>query len=124
MPTHDELRGISLRDWFAGQAMSAIIAHSELVDDKGNFNCGPAKDESAIANFAAFAYLQADVMLDVRGFPRSTTALERAAREALAVMRCDSMCDLIDEDDGDVGEPCPLCKARAALRSALDGGGK
>lgn len=58
-------RGMCLRDWFAGQAMQAIIAHSELVED-GKFLYGPQPGTSAIDNFAAFSYVMADAMLAAR----------------------------------------------------------
>jgi hypothetical protein len=58
--------GMSLRDWFAGQALNAIIAHGELVDEDGNFTAEPGKGFPAINNFAEFAYVAADAMLAAR----------------------------------------------------------
>ncbi len=58
--------GMTLRDYFAGQALAAIIAHTELCDDEGNWNAGPAKGMSGITNMACFSYAAADEMLAVR----------------------------------------------------------
>lgn len=57
--------GMSLRDYFAGKALQAIISHTELVED-GKFLAGPAPGTSAIENFAEFSYLCADAMLAAR----------------------------------------------------------
>ena len=68
---HSEINpfGMSLRDYFAAKAMEAIISHTELVDDEGNFCTGPAKGTAGITNFACFAYLMADAMLAARRQP-------------------------------------------------------
>jgi hypothetical protein len=48
------LNGMSLRDWFAGQAMTAII---------GNLYCTP---ETTFKEISGRAYAQADAMLAAR----------------------------------------------------------
>ena len=45
--------GMSLRDWFAGQALTGICAD-------------PTYNSSSLANFATVAYEMADAMLEVR----------------------------------------------------------
>lgn len=60
----DQSPGMSLRDWFAGMAMQAIVAHTELNDpDTGNLN---GTSVPSLVMFAEFAYLQADAMLKAR----------------------------------------------------------
>jgi hypothetical protein len=57
-PTNPQIeycdRGMSLRDWFAGQAMMGIIAHPGNVDCEGG------------RHFAKTAYEMADAMLEAR----------------------------------------------------------
>jgi hypothetical protein len=48
------LNGMSLRDWFAGQAMTAII---------GNLYCTP---ETTFKEISGRAYAQADAMIEAR----------------------------------------------------------
>lgn len=53
--------GMSLRDWFAGQAMAGMLAMPE--HDNGNFhnNCG-----EAFVGPARYAYRMADAMIAAR----------------------------------------------------------
>ena len=53
-PVHTYHRGMSLRDWFAGQAMTAII---------GNVYCTP---DTTFKEISGRAYAQADAMLAAR----------------------------------------------------------
>lgn len=54
--------GMSLRDYFAGQALAAMLTHDEAFDDLG---------ETTVAQMA---YDQADAMLAVRQMPAESVA--------------------------------------------------
>jgi len=56
---HMSTNGMSLRDWFAGQALSGLLAYP-------GGNPGGTFEEIA-ATFAANAYVYADAMLAARG---------------------------------------------------------
>lgn len=47
-------RGMSLRDYFAGQALAAILTHRDAFEDSGE------------TEVARMAYMQADAMLEIR----------------------------------------------------------
>lgn len=50
--------GMSLRDWFAGQALAGICGHM--------VGCNPRAGETAAQADARFAYARADAMLKAR----------------------------------------------------------
>lgn len=52
--------GMSLRDWFAGQALAGLLS---------NPNWAPVENGTAEARYAGAAYLQADAMLAERAKP-------------------------------------------------------
>ena len=71
MPSGDEPRvnatthyneGMSLRDWFAGQALVGMYAADEMARQAIN----PGGRRSTAADFAISAYEQADAMLERR----------------------------------------------------------
>ena len=55
----DALRGMTLRDWFAGQALAGIMAYHNPTRGDFHYNC----DDKQIANTA---YSYADAMLAAR----------------------------------------------------------
>jgi len=58
--------GMSLRDWFAGQALIAIgDINPHLPGDKADPNIWP-EPAQLVARRAKLAYLQADAMLEAR----------------------------------------------------------
>ncbi len=56
-PTNTE-RGMSLRDWFAGQIMMGLVSSSKLVS--------PYEGRTMCETYAAMAYGAADAMLEAR----------------------------------------------------------
>ena len=59
-------KGMSLRDWFAGQALLDVAGvNPSLPGDKANTGAWPSPDELAMRR-AVWAYLQADAMLTAR----------------------------------------------------------
>jgi len=63
-PHRTDAKGMSLRDYFAGQALQGAIAH-------GLFNS--EKAEKGYSEYLAFlAYAYADAMLEARGIDAST----------------------------------------------------
>ncbi len=54
LPSHEAAMGMTLRDWFAGQALDGLVAGTDMnVEDHA-------------AHFAAAAYIIADAMLAER----------------------------------------------------------
>jgi len=51
---HEDMHGMTLRDWFAGQALAGLLA------------CGEAHDEHTDSVTAGAAYKMADAMLTAR----------------------------------------------------------
>lgn len=64
---HYSQEGMTLRDWFAGQAL-ASIAHENpnLPDDNASRHDWPSPAELAMRR-AVWSYLQADAMIAARG---------------------------------------------------------
>lgn len=54
--------GMTLRDWFAGQALNAVIGNSQLLDDISDLN----RDKAMTDTIAHHAYVLADAMLAER----------------------------------------------------------
>jgi len=52
--------GMSLRDWFAGQALSTVLTHYLVANGNG---CAA---DHALRNVPALAYKYADAMLEAR----------------------------------------------------------
>lgn len=58
--------GMSLRDWFAGQALITLgQVNPNLPDDKAGFHDWPSPQELAMRR-AVWSYLQADAMIAAR----------------------------------------------------------
>lgn len=57
--------GMSLRDWFAGQALAAMIAKSPFFDRDGEFG-NPVDMVQFKADMSESAYCYADAMLEAR----------------------------------------------------------
>ena len=62
---YPEFNGMSLRDWFAGHALSAMIAKSPFFDRDGEFG-KPVDMIQFKADMAESAYCYADAMLAAR----------------------------------------------------------
>lgn len=66
--------GMSLRDWFAGMALQALVAKAPLMDAEGEH--GPKFDKQTLTQFrhdmAVSAYDYADAMLAERSKPTNT----------------------------------------------------
>lgn len=63
--TAKDQQGMTLRDWFAGQALTGLLASNPGLTESNP--CGDAKDvPGLIAAFAKAAYAMADVMLEAR----------------------------------------------------------
>jgi hypothetical protein len=58
-------QGMSLRDWFAGQALTSIIGNSQLLDDIEKLN----PTAKMVATVAHHSYALADAMLEERSKP-------------------------------------------------------
>lgn len=59
--------GMSLRDWFAGQALTGLLAEPQAEDGEPGLGLG----RNYAANAAKAAYRMADAMLAARQGPRS-----------------------------------------------------
>lgn len=59
--------GMTLRDWFAGQALEALANNSAIQDSYINPDHPDAHDEVGAELFAKAAYQIADAMLKARG---------------------------------------------------------
>lgn len=57
--------GMSLRDWFAGNALSALISKSPFFDRDGEFG-NPVDMMQFKADMSESAYFYADAMLEAR----------------------------------------------------------
>lgn len=58
--------GMTLRDWFAGQALPAIYATDDVIVSLGEGGRRTTRDATA-TDIARFAYQLADAMLAARG---------------------------------------------------------
>lgn len=57
--------GMSLRDWFAGQAMQGLV--KEIAENLSeDFDDGNARADKALSNGASLSYMIADAMLKER----------------------------------------------------------
>lgn len=65
----DYAEGLTLRDWFAGQALSAMISKSPFFDTKGENGKKMTDILQFRADIAASAYQYADAMLAERSKP-------------------------------------------------------
>jgi hypothetical protein len=70
-PTMGYADGMTLRDWFASQALAGVLAAEGDAEGRG-VHAKAAQGESA-ATFARMAYGLADAMLAAREQPRSAT---------------------------------------------------
>ena len=59
--TCDDLRGMSLLDWFAGQALQGCLAYSHLDPQRGNWQENASAEETA-----NYSYVVADAMMNER----------------------------------------------------------
>ena len=59
--TCDDLRGMSLLDWFAGQAMQGCLAYSHLDPQRGNW-----QENSSANSLAMSCYSYAEAMMNER----------------------------------------------------------
>ena len=63
---HMQQPGMSLRDWFAGQALASFAGENpNLPGDKASHTDWPSAEELAMRR-AVWSYLQADAMLAAR----------------------------------------------------------
>jgi hypothetical protein len=59
--TCDDLRGMSLLDWFAGQCLSGCLAYSHVDPSHGNW-----QENSSAVELANYSYVVAEAMMDER----------------------------------------------------------
>lgn len=64
VPDRDSGKGMSLRDWFAGQAMQGMLSCQDFMNEAIKI-C--VDRDAARESVAKWAYLQADAMLQARG---------------------------------------------------------
>lgn len=69
-PSYDVSEGddvMTLRDWFAGQALAALISKAPFFDRDGEFGRAPTDMVQFKLDMAASAYGYADAMIAERG---------------------------------------------------------